>query len=122
MLWEHAHRIAEGEPPLEPTTPQGSETFTQTMQLARVHQYLSMATTLLWARQQDTGGVLGLALNACEEQDSHVEVGQIRDLLETARELWRELPELEDQDRLLRFRNVNGLIHLADVLAVTAGA
>jgi predicted TIM-barrel fold metal-dependent hydrolase len=122
MLWGNANRIAEGEAPREPTRPQGSDTLTQTMQLARVHQYLSMATTLLWSRQQDTGGVLGLALNACQEQDGHVEVGQIRDLLETARELWRELPELEEQDRPPRFRSVNGLIHLADVLAVTAGA
>jgi len=122
MLWGNANRIAEGEPPLEPSRPQGSDTITQTMQLARIHQYLSMATTLLWSRQQDTGGVLGLALNACEEQDGHAELGQIRDLLETARELWRELPELEEQDRVPRFRSVNGLIHLADVLAVTAGA
>jgi predicted TIM-barrel fold metal-dependent hydrolase len=121
MLWGNANRIAEGEAPREPTRPQGSDTLTQTMQLARVHQYLSMATTLLWSRQQDTGGVLGLALNACQEQDGHVEVGQIRDLLETARELWRELPELEEQDRPPRFRSVNGLIHLADVLAVTSG-
>jgi uncharacterized protein len=124
MLWENGSRIANGEPPREPRQPQGSETFTQTLQLARIHQYLSMATTLLWSRQQDTGGVLGLALNVCEEQDGHhlVEVGQIRELLEIARELWRELPELEEQDRPPMYRSVNGLIHLADVLAVTAGA
>jgi predicted TIM-barrel fold metal-dependent hydrolase len=122
LLWGNASRIAAGEPPLEPRQPQGSDTITQTMQLARIHQYLSMATTLLWSRQQDTGGVLGLALNACEEQDGHPDVGHIRDLLETARELWRELPELEEQDRPPMYRSVNGLIHLADVLAVTAGA
>jgi predicted TIM-barrel fold metal-dependent hydrolase len=122
MLWENANGIVEGEPPLEPGRPQGNDTITQTMQLARIHQYLSMATTLLWSRQQDTGGVLGLALNACEEQDGHVEIAQIRELLETARVLWRELPELEEQDRPPMYRSVNGLIHLADVLAVTAGA
>ena len=32
------------------------------MQLARIHQYLSMATPLLWTRQSDTIGVLGLAI------------------------------------------------------------
>ena len=122
MLWENANGIVEGAPPLEPRRPQGNDTITQTMQLARIHQYLSMATTLLWSRQQDTGGVLGLALNACEEQDGHVEITQIRELLETARVLWRELPELEEQDRPPMYRSVNGLIHLADVLAVTAGA
>ena len=42
----------------------GSETFSQPMAFARIHQYLSMATPLLWTRQADTIGVLGLALNA----------------------------------------------------------
>ena len=34
----------------------GSETFTQPMVFARIHQYLSMATPLLWTRQADTVG------------------------------------------------------------------
>jgi predicted TIM-barrel fold metal-dependent hydrolase len=121
MLWENARRIADGEPALEPRKPQGVEHFTQTMQLARVHQYLSMATPLLWTRQQDTIGVLGLAMNACEEDDGKPEVGEIHELLATARELWRVLPELEEADRPPVFRTTSGLIHLADVLAVTAG-
>ena len=39
------------------------------MTFARIHQYLSMATPLLWMRQADTIGVLGLALNACDERE-----------------------------------------------------
>src|SRR6266487_4046912 len=69
MLAGNANRIAAGEPPLEPTPAKGSDTFTQPMVLARIHQYLSMATPLLWTRQADTVGVLGLALNACEERN-----------------------------------------------------
>src|SRR5438270_672189 len=38
MLWGNAKRIADGEPPLEPTKPRGSDTFSQPMQLARIHQ------------------------------------------------------------------------------------
>ena len=46
----------------------GARRFSQPMVLARIHQYLSMATPLLWTRQPDTIGVLGLALNATEER------------------------------------------------------
>src|SRR4051812_14676679 len=48
LLHGTASRIAAGEPPLEPSQPQGSETLNQPMQMARIHQYLSMATPLLW--------------------------------------------------------------------------
>jgi len=124
MLAGNAVRIAEGEPPREPTPPLGSETFTQPMVLARIHQYLSMATPLLWTRQPDTFGVLGLALNACEEQNGRPEadLDRIRELLTTARELWRAFPELEDEhDRIAATRLTFRLIHLADIVSVTPG-
>ena len=57
----------------EPTSPLGHELLSQPMQLARIHQYLSMATPLLWTRQPDTVGVLGLAINACAERNGHAE-------------------------------------------------
>jgi hypothetical protein len=93
------------------------------MQLARIHQYLSMAMPLLWTRQPDTLGVLGLAINVCAERDGHErEVDGIRELLETARELWTEVPTIEDEtDRLRTMRLTHRLIHVADVEAVTAG-
>ncbi len=124
MLWGSANRIADGQPPLAPTPPKGSETFTQPMVFARIHQYLSMATPLLWTRQPDSIGVLGLALNACGEPDGHrTELGQIQELLTTAREIWRALPEIEDEtDRVVAGRTTFRLIHLADILAVTSGA
>ena len=69
----------------------------QPMALARIHQYLSMAMPMLFARQQDTFGALGLALNATNERNGHVEeLEQIRELLVAARELWRTLPEADD--------------------------
>src|SRR5436190_13630180 len=71
MLAGNAERIAAGKPPLEPTAPKGGETFSQPMALARIHQYLSMATPLLWTRQPDTVGVIGLALNATYDRDGH---------------------------------------------------
>ena len=125
VLAGNANRIADGAPPREPSRPKGIETFQQPMTHARIHQYLSMATPLLWTRQQDTIGVLGLALNACNDRSNghREELEQIRELLLTARELWRALPEEGDQtDRMAHARATFRLIHLADILAVTSGA
>ena len=41
------------------------------MTMARIHQYLSMATPLLWMRQPDSIGIIGLALNAGDERDGY---------------------------------------------------
>ncbi|HSC51051.1 MAG TPA: amidohydrolase family protein [Gaiellaceae bacterium] len=124
LLSGTASRIAAGEKPLEPSAPIGSQTFSQPMAFARIHQYLSMATPLLWTRQADTIGVLGLALNACADRDGHQEERErIRELLEAARELWRSLPEVEDEgEQRVVSRTTFRLVHLADILAVTSGA
>ena len=123
ILWENADRISRHEPALAPSAPHGSSTFTQSMTMARIHQYLSMAIPLLWTRQQDTVGVLSLALNACNEADTHPnEQEQISELLPCARELWRTLPEVErEPDRVHVSRLTFRLVHLADILAVTSG-
>ena len=124
MLSGNASRIADGEEPLEPSPPRGGGTFSQPMAFARIHQYLSMATPLLWTRQADTIGVLGLALNACADRDGHAEERErIRELIEAARELWRVLPELDDEtEQRVVSRTTFRLVHLADILAVTSGA
>jgi predicted TIM-barrel fold metal-dependent hydrolase len=124
MLTGNATRIADGERPLEPTPPRGEGTFVQPIAFARIHQYLSMATPLLWTRQPDTIGVLGLALNACADRDGHVEERErIRELVSAARDLWRSLPEVEDEgEQRTVTRTTFRLVHLADILAVTAEA
>ena len=121
VLAGNANRIANGEPPLEPTPPRGGDSFSQPMAFARIHQYLSMATPLLWTRQPDTVGVIGLALNACYDRDGHVdERERIKELLTAARDLWRLLPEVSDEpDQRIVSRTTFRLIHLADILAVT---
>jgi hypothetical protein len=124
MLSGNANRIADGEPPLQPSPPRGGGTFSQPMAFARIHQYLSMATPLLWTRQPDTIGVLGLALNACADRDGHAdERARIRELIEAARDLWRVLPEVDDEgEERTVSRTTFRLVHLADILAVTSGA
>jgi uncharacterized protein len=124
ILAGNANRIANGEPPLAPSQPQGAAILQQPLSLARIHQYLSMAMPMLFARQQDTFGALGLALNATNERDGHVAaLDEIRELLVAARELWRTLPEADDdEDARVIARTTSRLIHLADILAVTTGA
>jgi len=124
MLAGSANRIAAGEPPKEPTRPTGDGVFTQPMTMARIHQYLSMATPLLWMRQADSIGVIGLALNAADERDGYAgeDLDSVRELLTTARDLWRVFPEVEEEDLNEVSRVTRGLVHIADILAVTTPA
>jgi predicted TIM-barrel fold metal-dependent hydrolase len=123
LLGGTAGRLADGLELLEPTRPVGPETYHQPMQLARIHQYLSMVTPLLWMRQPDTTGALGLAINTCAERNGHVEeVDRIRELLLAARDLWTTWVDLPEHERLQAGRLTFRLIHLADIEAVTAGA
>jgi predicted TIM-barrel fold metal-dependent hydrolase len=124
MLAGNANRIADGEEALEPSQASGNGEFRQSLALARIHQYLSMATPLLWTRQADTIGVIGLALNACYERNGYPEeLEQIKELLSAAQELWRSLPEIDDEgERIATSRSVFALVHIADIIAVTPGA
>jgi len=124
LLWGNAAAIADGGPLPEPSVPLGRPLVTQPLQLARIHQYLSMATPLLWSRQPDTVGLLGLAMSACAERNGYVEeVDRIQELLATAKDLWATLPALPDEaTRRTTSRLTFRLIHLADIEAVTAPA
>ena len=121
MLAGNATRIADGAEPKQPSQPLGSDTFSQPMVFARIHQYLSMATPLLWTRQADTVGVLGLALNATDDRNGRPEeLGRIRELIATAQKLWADSQQIEDEaERWQTNRITFRLVHLADILAVT---
>ena len=120
MLAGNAKRIADGEELLEPSQPSGIDEFSQSMALARIHQYLSMATPLLWTRQQDTIGVLGLALNACYERNGSRRSSSRSRSLTTARPLAcrRSRTKVTWRRAAVTF----ALVHLADIIAVTPGA
>ncbi len=124
MLAGNANRIADGEPPLEPSRPRGLDSLRQPLAHARIHQYLSMAMPMLFVRQPDAFGALGLALNACETPNGNrAEMERMRELLLAARDLWRTLPEAaDDSEKREVARTTVRLIQLADILAVTSGA
>jgi predicted TIM-barrel fold metal-dependent hydrolase len=121
MLGGTCASLADGKPLPEPTKPIGSGILEQPMQLARIHQYLSMAMPFLWLRQQEPIGALGLALNACAERDGVPETAErIESLLGAATALWASLPGIEDEsERIAATRLTLRLIHIADIEALT---
>jgi uncharacterized protein len=124
MLGENARRIADREPPLPLTMPRGGSSLVQPLTFARIHQYISMAVPLLWLRQRDAIGALGLAVNAARERNGHEqESWRIQELLVTAGDLWREGGELvSDDERVAAMRTAIQLVNLADLIAVTTRA
>lgn len=124
VLGETAAGIASGAPPPRLTAPRGPQALVQPLTFARIHQYIAMATPLLWLRQPDAIGGLGLAVNAALEDNGHLEEASwMRDALVTAGELWQLLPTAEDDRERRRIaRAAIGLVHVADVLAITTRA
>ena len=124
MLGENARRIADGEPTQPLTMPKGATSLVQPLTFARIHMYISMAVPLLWLRQRDAIGTLGLAVNASRERNGHPEeTWRIQELLVTAGELWRDGSEMvSDEERVGAIRTAIQLVNLADMIAVTTRA
>ena len=124
VLGETALALARGTPTPPLTAPRGGSALAQPLTFARIHQYISMATPLLWMRQPDAVGALGLAVNASLEDNGHVaETEAIRATLAVARDLWLEVPRIDDEERR-RYVGATAkwLVHLADIVAVTTRA
>jgi hypothetical protein len=84
-----------------------------------------MAVPMLWMRQRDAIGAIGLAVNASRERSNgHPDESErIEELLVTAQELWRAGAEIEDDDeRVLAFRAAIQLVNLADMVSLTTRA
>jgi predicted TIM-barrel fold metal-dependent hydrolase len=122
VLGGSARRIADGEQPLELSPPRGSDRVEHPLTFARIHQYLVGAATLLWTRQSDSVGLLGLALNACDERANgrREETERIRELLLATRDLWDLASAADDEQHRTRMsRAAFRMLHLANVIAVT---
>jgi hypothetical protein len=124
MIGENAQRIVAGEPPPTLTAPREMKSLGQPLTFARIHQYISMAVPLLWLRQRDAIGALGLAVNASRERNGYFEEAErIQELLMSAQELWREGGEVvSDDERIEGMRTAIQLINLADLIAITTRA
>jgi predicted TIM-barrel fold metal-dependent hydrolase len=124
MLGEHARRITDGGPLAPFSPPKEMRTLGQPLTFARIHQYISMAVPMLWLRQRDGIGALGLAVNASRERNGYYEEAErIQELLVTAEALWREGGEVvSDDERIEAMRTAIQLINLADLIAITTRA
>ena len=104
---------------------EGATSLVQPLTFARIHQYISMAVPMIWLRQRDAIGALGLAVNASRERNNgHPGSSErIQELLVTARELWKDGVELvEDDERDVTFRSAIQLVNLADLVTITTRA
>ena len=126
LLHDTAGRIADGLEPVAPSRPSGPAELSHPVTFLRIHQYLTMASAMLWMRHpSDTFGVLGLAVNACDERaNGHRQTtDQIREILLATQALWELSAETEDEaGRRRAQRGAFRLVHLASVLAVTTAA
>ncbi len=87
IFWANAERVARGQPAatLSPPLIEGPEP--QPFQRLRISDYIMTTTALLWMRQPDMPGALGLALRACDVEASP-ELAGVAELIETANEVW----------------------------------
>ena len=67
------------------------------LQRVRVHEYVIMASTLMWTRLGDMPGAIGLARRACDV-DGGGNLDGVAGLLDTAEELWSKALAIEDAD------------------------
>ena len=70
IMWGNAERAAARGSGADALAPLVGRDRTVPLQRVRVHEYLIMATTLLWTRLPDTPGAIGLARRACDTNGS----------------------------------------------------
>ena len=123
MLGETALALRDSKPLPALTASRGSGTITHSLPLARLHHYISMAVPTLWLRQPDVAESLGLALNTAHEAnvDGVPDADLIRRALSVAAEIWEGIGEIDDRQESERVaRPARQLVHVADILAITA--
>jgi predicted TIM-barrel fold metal-dependent hydrolase len=124
MLGENALLMTDAGTQPTLTAPRGTTALVQPLTFARIHHYISMAVPMLWLRQRDVIGALGLAVNASRERNGHREEAErIQELLVTASDVWREGSELaSDEERIATVRTAIQLVNIADLITVTTPA
>jgi hypothetical protein len=114
-------RIANGESPLDPMPAMSSATFTQPMVLARIHQYLSMATPPLDPTSRHGSASSDFSVNAVRgsERLSGRDLRRIRELPLRTRPVAGRAGDRGREGEDARRPAALRLIHLADIIAVT---
>ena len=107
----------------DPGAARGAAELSHPVPFLRIHQYLTMASAMLWMRQTPIptaswGSRSTPATSARTSTGPRRE--QIRELLVATRDLWDLAAQIEDDgDRRRAQRGAFRLVHLANILAVT---
>jgi uncharacterized protein len=118
IMWGNAERASRGDPAPSLSKPLVERDRTVPLQRVRVHEYLIMATTLLWTRLPDTPGALGLARRACDT-DGSAELDVVAELLDVAEQLWTQALAFEDADEARPFSRAAGrTLQIADSIVL----
>ena len=117
-MWGNAERAARGEPASVLSPPLVARDRTVPLQRVRVHEYLIMATTLLWTRLPDMPGAIGLARRACDT-NGNGELEAVEGLLDVAEELWSQALAIEDPDAARVYSRAAGrTLQIADSIVL----
>jgi predicted TIM-barrel fold metal-dependent hydrolase len=118
IMWGNAERASRGEPAPVLSPPLVDRDRTVPLQRVRVHEYLIMATTLLWTRLPDMPGAIGLARRACDT-NGNAELAVVEGLLDTAEELWAQALAIEDPDTARTYSRAAGrTLQIADSIVL----
>jgi predicted TIM-barrel fold metal-dependent hydrolase len=118
IMWGNAERASRGEPAPVLSPPLVDRDRTVPLQRVRVHEYLIMATTLLWTRLPDMPGAIGLARRACDT-NGNAELAVVEGLLDTAEELWAQALAIEDPQAARTYSRAAGrTLQIADSIVL----
>jgi predicted TIM-barrel fold metal-dependent hydrolase len=118
IMWGNAERASRGEPAPVLSPPLVDRDRTVPLQRVRVHEYLIMATTLLWTRLPDMPGAIGLARRACDT-NGNAELAVVEGLLDTAEELWAQALAIEDPQTARTYSRAAGrTLQIADSIVL----
>ncbi len=114
VFWNTAERVAAGRSAERLSEPLLPRELTVPLQRMRVAEYLGMAMTLLWTRQPDIPGALGLALRACDGEEP---LAGAAEALEAAARTWAAgLAVTDDVAREHELRQARRLVQLGALL------
>jgi predicted TIM-barrel fold metal-dependent hydrolase len=114
VFWNTAERVAAGTAAERLSEPLLPREVTVPLQRLRVAEYLGMVMTLLWTRQPDTPGALGLAMRACDGSEPLADAAEA---LEAAAAAWAAgLSADDDAAGERKLREARRLVQLAALL------
>jgi len=120
IFWDNAERVARGIPAATLSPPLVDGPQPQSFQRMRISDYMMTTMALLWMRQPDMPGALGLALRACDTEASP-DLADVAELIETASIVWAQGLTHDTPERITPYtRAASRMLQIALTLLHTA--